>query len=442
MVGTLDDFLTRAARFRSPRTGLVRNVLELFREPEDPYIFFAATMRATTSRYDLPVDMPARNGGAGLTPDQALAAALGETIERYACSVYHPDELILASYGELEGEAVHPRDLNPYAESQYANPRFPFRQMTEASRLRWMQGVRMSDSAPIWYPAGLAYIPYDWPDDELMIAPGVSTGMALGMSQIVAALAGICEVIERDAIMLHWWNRLPAPEVEVEPDSPVGRLMTERFSVPGVRYRLFDITSDIGVPTLFCTVEEVDVHEKGCAIAVGAATRPDPAQAAVKALVEAAQTHHFGRHLVRRDGHIPLEDGFRNVQGLDDHVRVYARPDMRHAFDFLHKNGRSVRLASLPNLEAGDQRTTLRRLVERVRSAGLEPIALDLTPPDVADEGLVAIKVAVPGMVDLNPWHALRWLGCRRLYEGPVRMGYRSTPSTEADLNPLPHPFP
>ncbi len=442
MVAERSDFLTKANRFRSPRTGLVRNVLELFREPEDPYIYFAATMRATTSRYGHVVDMPARNGGAGLTPESAMAAALGETIERYACSVYHPDELLLATFNQLDGPAVHPRDLNPYAESQYANPRFPFKRMTEESPLRWIQGIRMTDGAPIWYPAGLAYIPYDWPDDEVMIAPGVSTGMALGTDQVDAALAGICEVIERDAIMLHWWNRLPAPEVEVAPDSPVGRLMAERFDLPGVRYRLFDITSDIGVPTIFCTVDEVDEHPQGCAIAVGAATRPDPEQAAVKALVEAAQTHHFGRHLVRRDGHIPLEEGFRNVQGLDDHVRVYARSDMRHAFDFLHRNGRSVALSDLPNLDTTDRRTTLRRLVERVQAAGLDPVALDLTPPDVAGEGLAAIKVAVPGMVDLNPWHALRWLGCRRLYEGPVRMGYRSTPSTEADLNPLPHPFP
>jgi len=440
VVSASQEFLVRTRDYISPRSGLIRRVLDLCRERDDALLYFAATIVANTSRYGQAVDCPQRNGGAGLTQADARVAAIGETLERYCCSVYQPEDLRYASYHELEGPAVHPSELACYSDAQLSAPGFPFKRFTEESRVRWRQGVRMGDGVPVWYPAGLAHVPYKWGADETVIAPCVSTGMALGGRPLDAAMSGLCEVIERDALMITWWNELPAPEVKVPEDSWLGRVMQERFDVPGVRFRLFDITCDIRVPTIFCTAEEIQEREDGCAIAVGAASRPDPVQASLKALVEAAQTRHYARFLVRRDG--PIVPDAERLMSLDDHVRFYARSDTRHAFDFLHSNDRSVNLPDLPHLVAAEPAGTLRRCVQTVQEAGLEPLAMDLTPPDVAEHGLAAVKVIVPGMVDLNPWHSLRWLGSRRLFEVPVTLGFRSAAPTGQELNPNPHPFP
>lgn len=440
MVDRLAEFINRARRFINPRAGLIRQVFELSTEPDDARIHFAATGVAVTSRYGLRVNCSNHNGGAGLTREAALAAALGETIERYACSVFFLRELRFCSYGELPGRAIHPDALTVYSPLQYAQTDFPFRPFTAATPMRWARGVSLSDGEPIWYPACLTYVPYIPGPEEVCVAPSVSTGMALAMTPEEAILSGLCEVVERDAIMCMWWNRLPAPEIVVPRDSWLGERMADHFTVPGVTFRLFDITTDTGIPTVFCVVMED--RDNGCAIACGAAARPDPAQAALKALIEAAQTRAWVRSLTRKHGVSEIAEGFKDITSFEDHIRLYARPDMRHAVGFLTEHGRTVHLQALSRMETGEAGSSIQACVAALKRAGLEPIAVDVTPADVAEQGLWAVKVAVPGMVDLNGDHNLRCLGVRRLYEVPVRMGYRTRAAAESELNPFPHPFP
>jgi ribosomal protein S12 methylthiotransferase accessory factor len=79
--------------------------------------------------------------------------------------------------------------------------------------------------------------------------------------------------------------------------------------------------------------------------------------------------------------------------------------------------------------------------VERVRRAGLDVIACDLTTPDVAELGLSVVRVVVPGLHPLFMGHSNRVLGGTRLYAVPSRLGLRGLAPGQAD-NPYPHPFP
>lgn len=440
MVDDPSAFLVRARRFVNPRAGLIRRVQEFRVESDDARIYVAATDVARTSRYGSPADCFGGNGGAGLTRELALAAALGETIERYACSVYFHDELVLSPYQNLPGRIVPADTLTFYSPAQYAQPDFPYQPFTISTPIRWVQATDLDDGEPTWYPAELVYVPYRHGAGEVPIASSVSTGLALAMTPAEATLAGLCEVVERDAVMIMWWNRLSAPEIQIAGCAWLERVVAERFTIPGVTFRLFNITTDVGIPSIFCIAEEA--HAAGCALACGAAARPDPARAALKALIEAAQTRAWVRSLSRRNGPPDPDVGFGSITSFEDHVRLYSQPSMRRAVDFLTEHGRVVSLSSLPNLETGDAGATLRRCVAALQARGLEPIAIDLTPDDVAEQEIYAIKVAVPGMVELNGSHDLRCLGRARLYTAPVPMGYRDEPSTEAELNPFPHPFP
>ncbi|MFZ5822893.1 MAG: YcaO-like family protein [Bacillota bacterium] len=439
MPTTLARFLDQANRFVSPRTGLVLTVVDRCLEHGDAQIHMARTETATTSRYGLPVDAPNRNGGAGLTRDAARASAIGETIERYACSVYDEEAFLLSGHASLPGRGVEPALLRYYSPAQYASPGFPFSPLSETTPIRWRQAVSLRSGEPVWYPAGLTHVPYVWHEVETPFAPSLTTGMALGATPLEAALTGLCEVVERDAFMITWWNRLSGREITVDPSSPLGQIMAEHFTVPGLSFRLFDITTDAGLPVVLCVA--LEERNTGCSLTVGAACRPDPTQAALKALIEAAKGRNTQRLVAHLSG--PLQvGGWDEIRSLDDHARLYARHDMRPALNFLLETERRVELAALPSLETGDPAATLRRSLDAVGATGLEPLAMDLTPADVAEAGLAAVKVAIPGMVELNPWHSLRCFGSRRLYDAPVRMGYRHTPLAEQELNPFPHPFP
>jgi ribosomal protein S12 methylthiotransferase accessory factor len=72
----------------------------------------------------------------------------------------------------------------------------------------------------------------------------------------------------------------------------------------------------------------------------------------------------------------------------------------------------------------------VRTCVARAASVGLETLVLDQTRPDV---GLHAVKVVVPGLRHFWPRFAPG-----RLYDVPVRLGWRDSPLGEAQLNPFP----
>jgi ribosomal protein S12 methylthiotransferase accessory factor len=69
--------------------------------------------------------------------------------------------------------------------------------------------------------------------------------------------------------------------------------------------------------------------------------------------------------------------------------------------------------------------------VDTVRRAGLDFLALDQTRPDI---GVPVARVIVPGMR-----HFYRRFAQGRLYDVPVKLGWRDRPTPESELNPI-HP--
>jgi hypothetical protein len=68
-------------------------------------------------------------------------------------------------------------------------------------------------------------------------------------------------------------------------------------------------------------------------------------------------------------------------------------------------------------------------------------IYCDITPVDMRNIGLSAVKVFVTGLQPLYFGNDPR-LSLQRLMAVPVRLGYRSKPSSVFEMNPLPHPLP
>jgi ribosomal protein S12 methylthiotransferase accessory factor len=71
----------------------------------------------------------------------------------------------------------------------------------------------------------------------------------------------------------------------------------------------------------------------------------------------------------------------------------------------------------------------------------LNVIACDLTTSDIAELGLHAVRIVIPGMHPLHMGHQNRCLGGRRLYDVPRTLGLRRITLRPPD-NPHPHPFP
>jgi ribosomal protein S12 methylthiotransferase accessory factor len=126
---------------------------------------------------------------------------------------------------------------------------------------------------------------------------------------------------------------------------------------------------------------------------------------------------------------------------FDDNLRLYADPEYSHRLAFLFSSPDCVDIRQLPHLGKGDIESDLKIAVECLAQNGMEPIAFDHTTPDIAELGFRVGRILVPELVQLGT-PAYPFLGSRRLYELPNRLGLRDRVLTPADLNPDYHPYP
>jgi ribosomal protein S12 methylthiotransferase accessory factor len=425
-----------------PRTGLVNYLAEVQNYRSDPDVFVVAAELADTARLGLPAAASDTGSGAGLSFEAALGAAVGEAVERYACCITPHERLTYGSAAVLASkgyEVVGSRSWCLFDPAQDITPFLsPF---AEESPIAWTEAESLNRARSCLAPACIVYMPYEpvFPEQgEQIVAFATSTGVACAKSRTEAVLKGLCEVAERDAIMIVWRNRLSCPQLEIDDGSDFYSLIQKRFLRPYLDYRLFYTTLDLGIPSFFGVLR--DLRRDPPPHLVGGAAHPDPRQAVLKTFLELTQSLKWLDHMGVRS--VPLEEGFRNIRSFSDRVRLYAFQDMTAAFQFLWESKERILLSEIPSLDAGTMGATLRRCLMTVENRGLEILASDLTPVDVAECGLVVVRTMIPGCVPMEGDHLLPCLGGSRWRELPVQLGMLTAPLHIDQINPFPHPYP
>ncbi len=225
------DALVRLEDAVSPLVGIVRVAPAIMGAADEPRLHAfacrlasaAKTTGATTVEYA---------GSAHVHVERARAASLGEAVERYSAT-YVPAGLPVASTAELVADAVPPESFALFHERQYG-PGFPFARFTRSTRLSFVEGFSLVDGRPAFLPAQLVYLHYD--RSEPPIGYPTSNGLACGPTLGEAVLAALLEVVERDAMMLVWSNRLSLPQLEWLDDPAIRALDEGAFAPTGLRY--------------------------------------------------------------------------------------------------------------------------------------------------------------------------------------------------------------
>lgn len=421
----------------SSRLGPLLTCEEMLLRAGDPRIF-ATVPQAMKNALFLPASVPAA-GGAGYTRQQALDTAVGEFVERYASVSYRASDLRLASADELGAAAIGFDQFELYSAAQLAHEQFTLPRYRPDLPIRWCAARALDGGAARWVPACLVYLSYGGEDgDQLTFA--VSTGTACHRTPDAAALTGLYEVVERDAFMIAWLNRLPLRRIDFLADAQLRALYDRHYRGTGLVFHLFEMTTDLAIPSVLCLVE--GRSPRGALFAVGAATRLCERDAAAKAMLEAASDVLYARSLLREKPEWRPTRDYLNVREFEDHVRLYCEAEMGEHLRFLldQKDARPLAPpAAAIGADAGAD-DKLARCTALVRARGYDPVVVDLTPDDVAALGFHCRKVLIPGAVPMTAIHGLTPLGSRRLRSVPVALGWLAEPPTH--FNRIPHPFP
>ena len=374
-----------------------------------------------------------RTGGSALSWPAAIAKAIGESVERSSVLQWQP-QLLMAPANAL-GTHVDLPACDMFHADQRATPGFAFQRIDERTLLAWVPAYSLTRRCDGFVPATLVDL-YHAPRSEGDCFDSCPvSGYACGNSLEEALLGALCEVVERDALMIAWYQRLAVPSLDLASlTSPEARDALRRFAPSPVRLYCSDISTDIGIPAVLVMMTSQTPGWPAAAVATAADLSME--RAVVKALCELSSAHW----LRRASPHRSLT--MHEVQTPEEHGLFYAQPNaLPHLDRFLHpRSSRRV----VPDAATGevDVNVLLDAAVQRLTERGLEAWAIEITAPSVAAEGLHVVKVVVPGLQPLDFGSTYRHLGGRRLYEAPLAMGYGTVATSPAGLNPVPHPFP
>jgi len=374
---------------------------------------------------DLRTHFRSRSSGKGVSDAQAQAGALCESIERYSGHYQGNEMRRRTTLCNLGSAAIDPRSCTLYSERQYrereqrnARPsRYnsipePF---DDHAEIEWSPLWSLTHGAPRWLPTALLYFGY--PQERAQSCfHADSNGNAAGNSREEAIVHGFLELVERDALAIWWYNRLPVPGVALDSfDEPfVGRIRTH-LAAQGRDLWVLDLSCDTGVPVFGAFSRSL--RGDGERIAMGFGAHVEPRLALLRALTELQQMLIWlplsaaAPEGVLRD---PETVAWMREASIE-HEPYLAPCGVRQAGDFAYE-------------PLDDLLDEIDGFVDLTRRLGLELLVLDQTRAEI---GMPVVKVVVPG---LRPAHARFAPG--RLYQVPVASGQRGRPIDEGQLNP------
>jgi ribosomal protein S12 methylthiotransferase accessory factor len=221
--------------------------------------------------------------GKGLTDEAAFASGLMEALEcSCADTIKTP-----AAMASIEAAAADSAFLLPSG--------MMLRPPPPAAALPWTEGRDLFTDRGKLVPSELVFADFSAPASAGQGYFIVTTnGLASGNGREEALLHALCEVIERDAVAL-WTTarRANADTPTLAPESLAGaacRSLLDLLANCGLRFEIWDVTSDIAVPCYVCVIDDSHLGGPACLGRVlGSGCHPNAEVALCRAMTEAAQ---------------------------------------------------------------------------------------------------------------------------------------------------------
>jgi ribosomal protein S12 methylthiotransferase accessory factor len=394
-------------------------------------MYSAATgnLAAIRSSFGAETQMPYGTGRAYDDPAHARLVAISEAMERYSALVFDQRRLITASARDLGDDALDLETVPRCSARELRRPGCPALPADTTADLRWVRSIDLCTQQDIFLPAVMVDLGTRRRRSERFWVP-ISTGCATHVTLEAALVNAIGEVIERDAIALTWLQKLPLPLLgEGYITGPV-RQMIDWCSDRGIDTYMFDATTDIGVPTVYC-VQLADLGYRAAQV-VGCASDLDVPAAVERALLEAMGM----RGLMHAEPLVPRRYADYGAAGAG--ATAMGRRSRRATFSFLFDDLASRSVTSPASLSFASDTERLGYLVARLADKDMPVYAVDISTRELTSIDHSAVRVVIPGLQPMSLRPLAQYRGHPRLYDAPVQMGMRALP--ESRLNPWPQP--
>lgn len=374
--------------------------------------------------------VPSWSCGRSRTREVARRKAIAEGIEWYACGRFEATSFAIERMCDLGPLAIDPKTMIRYAD-RTALAKGGVREFSPKRTSAWAVARSQISGRKLHVLADFVHFPYS-PTIGERYAYANSSGTAAHTTIEKAKTNALLELVERDAFMIAWLNRLSCPAIPKHLLSNSFRRRIDALEKEGNRVSITALFSDIAaVPlvSLASTTKPYFTCSSACTF--------DVEEALDRALMEVEASYYCWQ----RDGgssarYIAPEE----VWWTDDHDVLYRQPRaVQRAMFLLERSGATTTLKHMEK----DKPKTFTALCNWFEEHGYDVLFVELgrTDASVRTSGLRVAKAFVPGLVPMTFEYGLEALGLPRVRNLPLDVGALKKKRALSALNRFPHPY-
>lgn len=343
--------------------------------------------------------------GYALNYDTAATKAFAELIEWHSLTIYNKKDFIYGSWNELKSKgAIDPRVFRGF-------------QIDENARLSWTPCHSLFDNKKYFVPAQLVYLGYERLPEEPLIRQATTNGAAAGISRGKAMERAVLEAVERDALMIHWLNKITPPRIDIEGlqilgNETITRIVSE-YRKYKIDFAILDITADLGVPVILTVIR--DGARGRPAVFLGAGAGLDIESAIIHSLLEGLRAGYWSS--VSDEQIEAVNKKASLIENIEERRVYWCDKSRMPEADFLLSG--PIKKIERNEFSGASSQKKMEHLIKILKARGIKAYVVDYATKAAKDAGLKIVKVLIPKLYYL-------YLNERFKHPG---------------VNPIPHPF-
>lgn len=380
--------------------------------------------------------------------EKAMAAALGEAIERISLHIFNPKDSLIASFSKLGRQAVNPeffRGSSQEAREKIQNSE-TFQKYHPGLKLTFDNRTQFKwTKVHSFFGKGNAYIPLQqisvipaflYKSKEPLLRFPISTGAAAGRSLNDALVKGILELVERETFMITWLNQIKPEIVDLEsiPDEGIQKII-ESFLRYNLEFYMMVMSTDFKVPVFWGLV--IDRSGIGPAVTVCTKAGFDFVESIKDVAADILSVRAWLRSVVAKSGipdleHLSIEKRSFYWYGVDKitDIETFTRGEKKSLDYFRNKYSAAFTTNTI--------KKRLNFLLERIKTLKFDAYWVDITAKELKQFDIPVVKVIIPQMQPLYVDECFPYWEGERLKLVPKKLGL-SLNNNIPDLPP--HPF-
>lgn len=402
---------------------------------EPKFWYYSATISDRYLKHDGNHFFSKASGVSFFSQNTAILKALAEAIERYSNFAFFGDTVnYVGCYSNIRKRALNPGEFVFFSDRQLHLKTYEKFLINDKSLFKWTNIKSLDDKKNYYIPCQLIYLSYNPIKDEPIIYPSISTGVAGHFTLEHALLNGIYEVLERDAFMVYYLNKLKPKQYDLatSKNKKIRALLdiAKRYNLQIIS---LDIKTDFDIPVVASVV--IDRSGLSKAVSIGLKSHLNVEKAILGSINEAFHTRTWIREAYIQNPKELTKSELINDSSIKNRGIFWYSSKSIPKINFLIKNLDLIKIKDKDDkLSVKDQISKLKKVLNE---KGYTIFYKDITSRHFKKIPYKIVKVVIPGMqpLYLNEEYPLH--GGKRLKKVPISLGYKS----DGKLNTYPHPF-